>query len=122
MIRRPPRSTRTDTLFPYTTLFRSEVFDGMSEAEQVAMVTDMLADYENIEANFNRLFRAYLKDDIAVIMAEANDIAGVTDPAAAERLKQRLIAERTRVLAASILPLLRGGGAFMAIDRKADRA
>src|SRR3546814_9892986 len=24
MIRRPPRSTRTDTLFPYTTLFRSE--------------------------------------------------------------------------------------------------
>src|SRR3546814_11147691 len=29
MIRRPPRSTRTDTLFPYTTLFRSAdpVFD-----------------------------------------------------------------------------------------------
>src|SRR3546814_20252938 len=27
MIRRPPRSTRTDTLFPYTTLFRSEVGD-----------------------------------------------------------------------------------------------
>src|SRR3546814_14728358 len=26
MIRRPPRSTRTDTLFPYTTLFRSIVF------------------------------------------------------------------------------------------------
>src|SRR3546814_11210981 len=29
MIRRPPRSSRTDTLFPYTTLFRSyEVFAG----------------------------------------------------------------------------------------------
>src|SRR3546814_11653923 len=29
MIRRPPRSTRTDTLFPYTTLFRSSYgFDG----------------------------------------------------------------------------------------------
>src|SRR3546814_13582247 len=26
MIRRPPRSTRTDTLFPYTTLFRSGAF------------------------------------------------------------------------------------------------
>src|SRR3546814_7603664 len=26
MIRRPPRSTRTDTLFPYTTLFRSLLF------------------------------------------------------------------------------------------------
>src|SRR3546814_2817007 len=28
MIRRPPRSTRTDTLFPYTTLFRSGSWDG----------------------------------------------------------------------------------------------
>src|SRR3546814_11900350 len=27
MIRRPPRSTRTDTPFPYTTLFRSEALD-----------------------------------------------------------------------------------------------
>src|SRR3546814_10273026 len=27
MIRRPPRSTRTDTLFPYTTLFRSAGYD-----------------------------------------------------------------------------------------------
>src|SRR3546814_12833449 len=29
MIRRPPRSTRTDTLFPYTTLFRSGVAGGL---------------------------------------------------------------------------------------------
>src|SRR3546814_17015692 len=28
MIRRPPRSTRTDTLFPYTTLFRSALLNG----------------------------------------------------------------------------------------------
>src|SRR3546814_5657987 len=27
MKRRPPRTTRTDTLFPYTTLFRSEILD-----------------------------------------------------------------------------------------------
>src|SRR3546814_9945832 len=32
MIRRPPRSTRTDTLFPYTTLFRSPV-DAMCEGD-----------------------------------------------------------------------------------------
>src|SRR3546814_17040993 len=31
MIRRPPRSTRTDTLFPYTTLFRSFEFIGSEE-------------------------------------------------------------------------------------------
>src|SRR3546814_3339585 len=29
MIRRPPRSTRTDTLFPYTTLFRSLIMAGV---------------------------------------------------------------------------------------------
>src|SRR3546814_10249875 len=31
MIRRPPRSTRTDTLFPYTTLFRSFFITALSE-------------------------------------------------------------------------------------------
>src|SRR3546814_16668927 len=31
MIRRPPRSTRTDTLFPYTTLFRSVAADDCIE-------------------------------------------------------------------------------------------
>src|SRR3546814_21091016 len=36
MIRRPPRSTRTDTLFPYTTLFRSpEAFSGPRHAADV---------------------------------------------------------------------------------------
>src|SRR3546814_314802 len=32
MIRRPPRSTRTDTLFPYTTLFRSPALVGVASA------------------------------------------------------------------------------------------
>src|SRR3546814_20978895 len=35
MIRRPPRSTRTDTLFPYTTLFRSISSVGRAGADQV---------------------------------------------------------------------------------------
>src|SRR3546814_20780676 len=35
MIRRPPRSTRTDTLFPYTTLFRSD------EVERVRLVIEV---------------------------------------------------------------------------------
>src|SRR3546814_13664248 len=35
MIRRPPRSTRTDTLFPYTTLFRSRLgLDGFRRQER----------------------------------------------------------------------------------------
>src|SRR3546814_15318941 len=35
MIRRPPRSTRTDTLFPYTTLFRSEIEAETNDNEPV---------------------------------------------------------------------------------------
>src|SRR3546814_5337418 len=38
MIRRPPRSTRTDTLFPYTTLFRSGVSsDGSFETDGIGV-------------------------------------------------------------------------------------
>src|SRR3546814_4502861 len=36
MIRRPPRSTRTDTLFPYTTLFRSHVSTGLPPGDEQA--------------------------------------------------------------------------------------
>src|SRR3546814_1649872 len=38
MIRRPPRSTRTDTLFPYTTLFRSDAYAKYLAANPVAKV------------------------------------------------------------------------------------
>src|SRR3546814_13690025 len=34
MLRRPPRSTRTDTLFPYTTLFRSHAADGIADQQR----------------------------------------------------------------------------------------
>src|SRR3546814_15562270 len=47
MIRRPPRSTRTDTLFPYTTLFRSRgVIDEFRKAKTLDQIrtTTSLAD------------------------------------------------------------------------------
>src|SRR3546814_4238017 len=34
MIRRPPRSTRTDTLFPYTTLFRSDCLEDGTKVDK----------------------------------------------------------------------------------------
>src|SRR3546814_18018827 len=42
MIRRPPRSTRTDTLFPYTTLFRSK-FGSPDETRASVVEPDRLA-------------------------------------------------------------------------------
>src|SRR3546814_2541991 len=43
MIRRPPRSTRTDTLFPYTTLFRSAAVEGEAVARSGAGGGDIRA-------------------------------------------------------------------------------
>src|SRR3546814_20425560 len=42
MIRRPPRSTRTDTLFPYTTLFRSDASDGLQCVNDLAGFLDLI--------------------------------------------------------------------------------
>src|SRR3546814_6639260 len=51
MIRRPPRSTRTDTLFPYTTLFRSGVI--YSLPGRVDVGTDQGAASTNTFATLN---------------------------------------------------------------------
>src|SRR3546814_11364784 len=50
MIRRPPRSTRTDTLFPYTTLFRSLV-------ERTRRVVRFTAFGDRIVEKANRILR-----------------------------------------------------------------
>src|SRR3546814_1149352 len=43
MIRRPPRSTRTDTLFPYTTLFRSHITKTTGCEDTIAFYADTAA-------------------------------------------------------------------------------
>src|SRR3546814_18031045 len=54
MIRRPPRSTRTDTLFPYTTLFRSHLSFPNESAEyrsaRIALLDAEIALRRQIEA------------------------------------------------------------------------
>src|SRR3546814_5594990 len=79
MIRRPPRSTRTDTLFPYTTLFRS--VQGLREALDV-------------------LFRQAV-DEVDVDRAEVGGAAGVHDRAGfLDRLDaiDRLLHHRIEIL------------------------
>src|SRR3546814_19881030 len=45
MIRRPPRSTRTDTLFPYTTLFRSYPQASYPNAPRTARAADWTPEF-----------------------------------------------------------------------------
>src|SRR3546814_5182590 len=46
MIRRPPRSTRTDTLFPYTTLFRSDADQAAERADRQRLAVELHHDVE----------------------------------------------------------------------------
>src|SRR3546814_13009741 len=57
MIRRPPRSTRTDTLFPYTTLFRSQHMLAMGDE-----ITIIDNDPEMIRSAANFGFKVYYGD------------------------------------------------------------
>src|SRR3546814_17242158 len=50
MIRRPPRSTRTDTLFPYTTLFRSPVLVSIAAGITSAQISRWLGGGEGAQA------------------------------------------------------------------------
>src|SRR3546814_13326524 len=56
MIRRPPRSTRTDTLFPYTTLFRSVAVEHPQHADE----------RERTEAHHHHVDHALRADHAAV--------------------------------------------------------
>src|SRR3546814_16020747 len=72
MIRRPPRSTRTDTLFPYTTLFRSPGDAGALVREQelgagpaLVLLIDTLLDRhaDILEEHLVHLMLAAERDD-----------------------------------------------------------
>src|SRR3546814_6382413 len=73
MIRRPPRSTRTDTLFPYTTLFRSQ----HRRPEQAVEVDDVLAD-EVVQLGL-AAGRKVLEEVRAVAFAQRLEAAQVAD-------------------------------------------
>src|SRR3546814_7448700 len=74
MIRRPPRSTRTDTLFPYTTLFRSNVLLQVLDDGRLTDGQGRTVDFTNtliiLTSNLGSQFIAALRDDQSVEEAE----------------------------------------------------
>src|SRR3546814_19041599 len=64
MIRRPPRSTRTDTLFPYTTLFRSLIGMAAHIEGIAASVFDMTGLAQKNGAVFSHIRLAAMPNDI----------------------------------------------------------
>src|SRR3546814_3730499 len=76
MIRRPPRSTRTDTLFPYTTLFRSidrAMFDPSSaeKADQGKTTTALMKERGEVERQLEAAEARWLEASEALEQALA---------------------------------------------------
>src|SRR3546814_7092929 len=67
MIRRPPRSTRTDTLFPYTTLFRSE---------DIAVLVIEDADIGQVAAQSQRIDGLQAGDPAALAVKQIEPVLG----------------------------------------------
>src|SRR3546814_9770178 len=74
MIRRPPRSTRTDTLFPYTTLFRSAALRPHEIIDALALHEERPLD---IAGRRDLLVRLAIRErlDRGQIVAKAHDVA-----------------------------------------------
>src|SRR3546814_7635427 len=79
MIRRPPRSTRTDTLFPYTTLFRSN-FDVRGDRGSLSTATNMIYKYhafsrtqtKSVEESYTH-WMVYRYADVLLMKAERSE-------------------------------------------------
>src|SRR3546814_12237430 len=112
MIRRPPRSTRTDTRFPYTTLFRSVVDAiGVEQGVEAAGVADVgeldLRHVERHGAEVDGSVADPLRADIVDLGAAVDEPAH--EPRAGEAVDLRPVAGH---------PAARSHGHRVAPDRK----
>src|SRR3546814_1692571 len=57
MILRPPRTTRTDTLFPYTTLFRAEAKE--------ELLRSRTGERQSVRREMDKLYELYLSEQIS---------------------------------------------------------
>src|SRR3546814_8500332 len=86
MIRRPPRSTRTDTLFPYTTLFRSGPIEGNNLTFAAPGPEDLLAatnSFLEIKVRVTDVFGSFAELSRS-IQPRKVELTFNTDPASSE--------------------------------------
>src|SRR3546814_18656655 len=85
MIRRPPRSTRTDTLFPYTTLFRSIILrrinaTGHSRVEACGRLQIQRARHGTNRFDRLAMLRHRRRDPCSRIIGEIDRVTGLRAP------------------------------------------
>src|SRR3546814_10935614 len=102
MIRRPPRSTRTDTLFPYTTLFRSTETTGIDPGSGHRLVEIGLVEMVG-RVETGRVWHAYFNPERSM-PPEAQAIHGLSAQFLSDKpLFSELVDQILEFLGASIL-------------------
>src|SRR3546814_12988788 len=105
MIRLPPRSTRTDTLFPYTTLFRSDPL-GAAPIEEIVDVgtapgpRDFRVDRTEVEAERARLVLVDLDLQLRCVLQA--DRADLCNALVASGHAQQLVTRGEQLLVAPV--------------------
>src|SRR3546814_3673553 len=79
MIRRPPRSTRTDTLFPYTTLFRSFPLPPGSGNQTASRKARRILFRHKRQRGFNMSLYGTMRTGVSGMNAQANRLGTVGD-------------------------------------------
>src|SRR3546814_14723890 len=109
MIRRPPRSTRTDTLFPYTTLFRSVVV--AIDADVAGVAAGAAFDAAVVAEHRRRLVARVLALELELAAEEGVAAAGVDHVARADgqriAVRPLRLPQRRAAVGAALDPLAR---------------
>src|SRR3546814_15586963 len=111
MIRRPPRSTRTDTLFPYTTLFRSRARGRFVECAAIAdpdREAELLArlhprDHRHLAARVDREVARLLHLDRQLPHDWQRDLDEVLDARLLHPEREKMVCEPIAVAGAVLL-------------------
>jgi len=91
------------------------VFDGMSEAAQVAMVRSTVEESESDKAVLQDMIQAYLHRDLDALAKAAEQDAAERYPAFAREFNRRAIDDRNRRMVERMQPRLEKGDAFIAV-------
>lgn len=92
---------------------QAEVFGGMSEADQVALLREAVCQYDLVQEEIETLRRLYLARNLAGLKAMSEQYA--EGDALTQKVMRQLITRRNERMARRVLPRLIEGNAFVAI-------
>ncbi len=90
------------------------VFDGLSEPDQIEILQEALANRHLFDRMFKEMTDAYLQGDLGALV-RLNEKYGAGDSAAGQRLQERLLDKRNKLMVKRLIPLLGKGNIFVAI-------